>query len=56
MGCASKRGVRGGSMKAFLLGVLIIALLDYANVMDAASIIVLFQSLAQATLTWVASL
>lgn len=43
-------------MRAFLLGVLIIALLDYANVMDAASIIVLFQSLAQATLTWVASL
>lgn len=43
-------------MRAFLLGVLIIALLDYANVMDAASIVVLFQSLAQATLTWIASL
>ena len=43
-------------MRAFLLGVLIIALLDYANVMDAASVVVLFQSLAQATLTWIASL
>ena len=43
-------------MRAFILGVLVAALFDYAGVMDAASIVVLFQSLAQATLTWVASL
>ena len=43
-------------MKAFLLGVLFTALLDYAGVMDAASVVVLLQSLAQTALTWIASL
>ena len=43
-------------MKAFVLGVLGTALFDYAGVMDAASVVILLQSLAQTTLTWVATI
>ena len=43
-------------MKAFVLGVLVTALFDYAGVMDAASVVILLQSLAQTTLTWVATI
>lgn len=39
-------------MKAFMLGVLFAAVLDYAGVMNAASIIVLIQALGQVVLAW----
>ncbi len=39
-------------MKAFILGVLFTAVLDYMGVMDAASIVVLIQALGQVILAW----
>lgn len=39
-------------MKAFMLGVLVTAILDYMGVMDAASIVVLIQALGQVILAW----